>query len=311
MNKKIPPKSKRLTPADYRRLGELQGRTLTQEEQREEDALFSRLVEWGAFRDMSGDAHRESDGYVSAGCTQRRLGRRLLAEGWLHQKQVKNLKRQALALSNGCNTYCRQSNMWLVQYRGKLFEHAANRASGFLVVQSIMKAAQEGKKLTSEDIFKMHPELIPQDASENADGLRLQDEEPEKQADNQDEPKETDADRENIERITPAQRVEILDSFRNADKKQRDEWNKVLRERGFEVSNGKLIRFMKYRRSTPLINDSDSDRKLKKRHNTIKQHVSRTIRMIDAALPGFRKVVKIESLKGEWLCTMTGGKWTF
>ncbi len=97
IQRKTPPKSKRLTPKDKQRLGELAVKgALTPEERLEEESLFRRFTEWGEFRDMGGSAYIDDiDGQAYAPCTQRRLRRIARVRLWQqqrHKDRHENLK---------------------------------------------------------------------------------------------------------------------------------------------------------------------------------------------------------------------------
>ncbi len=168
--KKTPPISKRITPRDLRRLGELTGRELTQAEKAEENELLTRLLEWAEFRDLAGDAHRAPDGSIRADCTDRRLRRTLRATQ--NRSAAKDRERERLegilaAVEQGGNIFARMGDLWLVAFEGRRAFIPDNKGMPYLfeiLKQAASDAGNDGGLTPSDLCREAHlppPDMLP------------------------------------------------------------------------------------------------------------------------------------------------------
>ncbi len=152
------PKSKRPTPADLRRLGELTGRTLTPAEEREHEALLSRFIDWGEFRDMGGAVYRDADGRKYAPATEGRARRVLRVRDWQQERDKKHFESILAAVESRGSIFARMGNLWLVAYGGRRAPLLENK-KGMAYIHALLKCGTEG--LTPRELCGMAHPLPP------------------------------------------------------------------------------------------------------------------------------------------------------
>ncbi|OGV61304.1 MAG: hypothetical protein A2498_00850 [Lentisphaerae bacterium RIFOXYC12_FULL_60_16] len=89
---KIKPTSKRLTPLDFHRMGELTDRKRTPVEGMEYELLLARFQDWKEYRDQGGIGYRDGDG-LHAASRERRLSRVNRVLEWEHGREKQRRKK--------------------------------------------------------------------------------------------------------------------------------------------------------------------------------------------------------------------------